>query len=57
MKRHLDVIVIGAGPAGISCAATLAGFSLEVLLLDEQPRPGGQIYKNIETGYRHRKNF
>ncbi len=49
MKRHLDVIVIGAGPAGISCAASLAGFSLEVLLLDEQPRPGGQIYKNIEN--------
>jgi NADPH-dependent 2,4-dienoyl-CoA reductase/sulfur reductase-like enzyme len=44
-----DVAVIGAGPAGISCAASLAGMGLEVAVLDEQPDPGGQIYKNIEN--------
>ncbi|MBT3487176.1 MAG: FAD-dependent oxidoreductase [Desulfobacula sp.] len=49
MKTHFDAIVIGAGPAGLSCASALTGFGLEVLLLDEQTRPGGQIYKNIEN--------
>lgn len=48
MSRHVDVIVIGAGPAGLSAAATLAEMGLSVLTLDEQERIGGQIYRNIE---------
>jgi len=42
-----DLIVIGAGPAGISAALTAASCGLKTVLLDEQSRPGGQIYRNI----------
>lgn len=42
-----DVIVIGAGPAGISSAIEAASHGLHVLLLDEQPALGGQIYRAI----------
>lgn len=42
-----DLIVIGAGPAGMSAAATASGLGLKTLLLDEQARPGGQIYRNL----------
>ena len=42
-----DLIIIGAGPAGMSAAATAARGGLNVLLLDEQPGPGGQIYRNV----------
>lgn len=42
-----DLIVIGAGPAGMSATATAAHGGLNVLLLDEQPRAGGQIYRNV----------
>ncbi|HEY9038090.1 MAG TPA: NAD(P)/FAD-dependent oxidoreductase [Roseovarius sp.] len=42
-----DLIVIGAGPAGMSAARTAACGGLQVLLLDEQERPGGQIYRNV----------
>lgn len=42
-----DLIVIGAGPAGMAAAAEAAGRGLSVLLLDEQPRPGGQIYRDL----------
>lgn len=42
-----DLIVIGAGPAGMVAAATAAEGGLNVLLLDEQERPGGQIYRNV----------
>jgi NADPH-dependent 2,4-dienoyl-CoA reductase/sulfur reductase-like enzyme len=42
-----DLIVIGAGPAGMSAALTAASIGLKTALLDEQPRPGGQIYRNI----------
>ena len=43
-----DIIVIGGGPAGMQAALTAADRGLSVLLLDEQPAPGGQIYRNIE---------
>lgn len=42
------VVVIGAGPAGLAAATLLAQQHAPVLLLDEQPAPGGQIYRNIE---------
>ena len=42
-----DVIVIGAGPAGMAAATTAAALGLKTALLDEQPRPGGQIYRNV----------
>lgn len=47
MKRHYQVAVIGAGPAGISAATTCADAGATTLLLDEQPAPGGQIYRSV----------
>jgi len=49
MSRHYDVIVIGAGPAGLSASSSLAELGLDVLTLDEQSRIGGQIYRNVEA--------
>jgi NADPH-dependent 2,4-dienoyl-CoA reductase/sulfur reductase-like enzyme len=43
-----EVIVIGAGPAGMAAATLLAAQKAGVLLLDEQATPGGQIYRGIE---------
>ena len=42
-----ELVVIGAGPAGMSAALTASSCGLRTVLLDEQPRPGGQIYRNI----------
>lgn len=47
MTSTHDLIVIGAGPAGMSAALTGASRGLKTLLVDEQLRPGGQIYRNI----------
>ena len=52
MKSSYDLIVVGAGPAGMAAAATAAevgGGRASVLVLDEQPAPGGQIYRGVET--------
>jgi NADPH-dependent 2,4-dienoyl-CoA reductase/sulfur reductase-like enzyme len=42
-----DLIVIGAGPAGMAAASTAASLGLKTVLLDEQPGAGGQIYQNV----------
>ncbi len=42
-----DLIIIGAGPAGMSAAITAADLGLRTLLLDEQTQLGGQIYRNV----------
>jgi len=46
MKRH-DLIIIGAGPAGLSAAIEAAGRGLDVLVFDENEKPGGQLFKQI----------
>ncbi|WP_315138749.1 FAD-dependent oxidoreductase [Achromobacter marplatensis] len=45
---NYDLVIIGAGPAGMAAAAEGAGLGLKVLLLDEQPQAGGQIYRRVQ---------
>lgn len=40
-----DVVVIGAGPSGLAAAAVAAESGLDVVLLDERGKLGGQYYK------------
>jgi thioredoxin reductase/bacterioferritin-associated ferredoxin len=47
MKTRYDVVITGAGPSGLACATELCRKGLDVALLDEQARPGGQIYRNL----------
>jgi sarcosine oxidase subunit alpha len=37
---HTDVLVVGAGPAGLAAAAAAAASGARVILVDEQPEPG-----------------
>jgi NADPH-dependent 2,4-dienoyl-CoA reductase/sulfur reductase-like enzyme len=41
----VDVAVVGAGPAGIAAAVTAAESSRAVALIDDNPNPGGQIWR------------
>lgn len=42
-----DVLVVGAGPAGLTAATILADRGASVIVVDEQPAPGGQIWRGI----------
>ncbi len=49
--ERAEVAVVGAGPAGLAAAALLAEHGVEVVLIDERPRPGGQIYRQPPEGF------
>lgn len=42
-EERWDVIIIGAGPAGLMTAIACASKSLQVLILDGRPRPGSKL--------------
>lgn len=45
--RRYDLIVVGAGPAGLSAATKAAECGAKVAIFDENDRPGGQLFKQI----------
>src|SRR5664279_2335110 len=49
MSSQFDLLIIGAGPAGMSAAVQARSLSLSVLVVDDQPAPGGQIWRAVET--------
>lgn len=46
MKRY-DLIVVGAGPSGLSAAIEAAKRGMNVIVFDENEKPGGQLFKQI----------
>lgn len=48
-----DLVIVGAGPAGLGAAIEARRAGLSVLLLDEQSAPGGQIYRHVERNMAH----
>ena len=46
MSEHFEVVVIGAGPAGIAAAVRAAECGARVGLIDDNPAPGGQIWRS-----------
>jgi NADPH-dependent 2,4-dienoyl-CoA reductase/sulfur reductase-like enzyme len=51
VPEALPPVVVGAGPAGIRAAATLARAGLRPVVIDEAPRSGGQIYRRQPPGF------
>ncbi|MCF5723213.1 NAD(P)/FAD-dependent oxidoreductase [Pseudomonas syringae] len=45
------VVIIGAGPAGVRCAETLVAAGIKPILIDENRRDGGQIYRRQPEGF------
>jgi len=49
-----DLLVIGAGPAGLSAALSAARCGARVKVLDERPQTGGQFFKPLAASHQYR---
>jgi glycine/D-amino acid oxidase-like deaminating enzyme len=49
-RRTIDVLVVGAGPAGATAAALLAEAGASIIVCDERSAPGGQYFKERQVG-------
>jgi geranylgeranyl reductase family protein len=48
--KHFDVIIVGAGPAGTSCALSLKNSNLSVLLIDKDSFPRDKVCGDVVGG-------
>jgi len=46
MSEHIDLLIIGAGPAGMAAALAAAASGVSIIVLDDNPLPGGQIWRD-----------
>ncbi len=44
-----QLVIIGAGPAGLAAADVAGGLSIDTLVIDDQQTAGGQIYRGISN--------
>jgi glycine/D-amino acid oxidase-like deaminating enzyme len=51
VEHDLDILVIGAGPAGLSAALAACEAGASVIILDERPQSGGQYYKPVAPSH------
>ncbi|MFH8837266.1 NAD(P)/FAD-dependent oxidoreductase [Streptomyces sp. NPDC017868] len=56
-KECADVVVIGAGAAGLACAADLAACGLAVRLLEADEAPGGRMRTDRVAGFTVDRGF
>jgi thioredoxin reductase len=55
-EEHVQLLVIGAGPAGLAAATEAAGLGLHVVLIDENPVPAALMGLDVPLFYGQRMN-
>lgn len=49
LQAQYDVVVVGAGPAGLAAASVAGRAGLSTVLFDENAGVGGQVYRSIDS--------
>lgn len=56
-KCSTDITVIGGGPAGLSAAINARRLGLQVILVDENPKLGGQLIKQTHKFFGSKQHY
>ncbi len=51
MSERPQLLILGAGPAGMGAALTSTACGLDVVIVDSAPAAGGQIYRAMPRGF------
>jgi len=57
VSDRFDVAIIGSGPAGLAAARQASELGLDFVLLDEQRKLGGNVYRNYEHNAAERSDL
>lgn len=55
--RETELAIVGAGPAGLSAAVEAASAGVQVTLIDENQKPGGQLFKQIHKFFGSKEHY
>lgn len=55
--EEADIAVIGAGPAGLTASIEAAKAGARTILIDENDRPGGQLFKQIHKFFGAKEHY
>jgi sarcosine oxidase subunit alpha len=56
-KLCTDLVVVGGGPAGLSAAITAANLGVDVVVVDENPKIGGQLIKQTHKFFGSKSTY
>ena len=55
--QYRQVVVVGCGPAGLASAIEAAKAGAKVTIIDENARPGGQLFKQIHKFFGSKEHY
>jgi len=56
-KVDTDLVVVGGGPAGLSAAITAVSLGVDAFIIDENPKPGGQLIKQTHKFFGSKSTY
>lgn len=57
LPSRVDVLIVGAGLAGLACARSLSGSGLQVSLIEASDEVGGRVRTDVVSGFRLDRGF
>lgn len=56
-ETHVQVLIIGSGPAGLEAGIVSRKLGLRILIIDENPVPGGQLIKQTHKFFGSKEEY